>query len=150
MAHEISLNNIGPIDEFSYELNGPGLHILRGRQGAGKTTILRTVQLAVDGRSDDGDPRLVLATDRSENEAFDELSDGERWPVILAVAAASNRLIVLPQSAFGELAPSTREALDAMAAERDCYVLTAIADDCDLHGERYAEFARTAHTEAAE
>lgn len=42
----IELENVGPIDEFRYEMTEPGLHVIRGEQGVGKTTILRTVQLA--------------------------------------------------------------------------------------------------------
>jgi hypothetical protein len=49
----ISINDVGPVTEFEYQLSEPGLHVLRGRQQAGKTTILRTVQLATDGRSDE-------------------------------------------------------------------------------------------------
>lgn len=86
---------------------------------------------------DDGNPRLVITTDRSEREYFDELSDGERWSVILTLAAATNRLIVLPQSAWGELADSTRDMIDRLARERGCYVLTAQADDGDLRCEAW-------------
>lgn len=45
----ISVKNIGPVIEFEYELKQTGLHILYGKQGDGKTTILRTAQLAVNG-----------------------------------------------------------------------------------------------------
>lgn len=96
---------------------------------------------------DDGEPRLVVATDRSETEPFDELSDGERWIHVVQIAAASNRLIVLPQHAFGELSPSSKEQLHRLAIANQCYILTAVADDCELHGESYAEAIRT---EAAE
>jgi energy-coupling factor transporter ATP-binding protein EcfA2 len=82
--------------------------------------------------TEDGDPRLVLATDRSETEPFDQLSDGERWPVILQIAVAANRVIVIHQSAFGELAPSTRNQLDALAREHGAYIVTAQADDGEL------------------
>ena len=40
----ISINDVGPITEFSYTPADFGLHILRGAQGAGKTTILRTMR----------------------------------------------------------------------------------------------------------
>lgn len=85
-----------------------------------------------------GDPRLVLPTDRSETEYFDDLSDGERWPVIMGVATAKNRLIVLPQAAFGELSPATCERLHQLAQMHDCYILTAQSDDGALRGEIYA------------
>lgn len=96
---------------------------------------------------DDGEPRLVVATDRSETEPFDELSDGERWIHVVKIAAASNRLIVLPQHAFGELSPSSKSQLHRLAIENRCYILTAVADDCELHGESYAA---AISTEAAE
>ena len=84
-----------------------------------------------------GDPRLVIATDRSSEEPFEDLSDGERWPVILGIAASRNRLIVLPQAAYGELSPATRHQLHELAVEHECYLLTAEADDGDLRGEAY-------------
>jgi energy-coupling factor transporter ATP-binding protein EcfA2 len=90
-------------------------------------------------QSEDGDPRLVIATDRSEFEYYDELSDGERWQVVVGIAAGSNKLIVLPQAAYGELAPSTRLQLHRLAQRNGCYILTALADDCELHGVSYTE-----------
>ena len=88
--------------------------------------------------NDDGDTRLVVKTDRSDAEPFDDLSDGERWPIILRIAAGKNRLIVLPQAAFGELSPETRAQLDTLARENDCYILTAQSDDGELRGEPYS------------
>lgn len=88
---------------------------------------------------DDGDARLVLATDRSEHENFDELSDGEKWKTILPIAAGKNRLIVLPQAAYGELAPSTRQVIHDVAKSIGCYVLSAQADDGELRAEMFGE-----------
>ncbi len=82
----------------------------------------------------ESNPRLVLATDRSDAEPFDELSDGERWPIIIGIAAEQNRLIVLPQAAYGELSQSTRALVDGLAKQHNCYVLTAVADDGPLRG----------------
>lgn len=96
--------------------------------------------------TESGDPRLVLSTDRSESEPLDELSDGEKWALVVQIAAGANRLIVLPQSAYGELSPSTRRQLHELAKQHQCYVLTAIADDCPLHGEAFESVT----TEAAE
>lgn len=93
---------------------------------------------------DDGTVRLVLQTDRSEREPFDDLSDGQKWPHIIALAAASNRLIVLPQAAFGELSESTRAQLHALAQEHGCYILTAQVDDGDLRAELYKPVAELA------
>lgn len=85
----------------------------------------------------DGDARLVLATDRSDAEPFDDLSDGERWDTILPLCASRNRLIVLPQAAWGELAPETRARIHRLAQQIGCYVLTAQADDGELRAELY-------------
>jgi len=38
-----------------------------------------------------------------------EVTDGERWIEVVKIAAANNRLIVLPQAAFGELSESSRD-----------------------------------------
>jgi hypothetical protein len=48
----IQINDIGAVTEFGMDMNEPGLYVLRGKQGAGKTTVLRTVQLVTDGRTD--------------------------------------------------------------------------------------------------
>lgn len=88
---------------------------------------------------DDGYPRLVVETDRADDEYFDELSDGERWLICLRIASARNRLIVLPQAAYGELAPSTRRLIHETAKAQGCYVLTAQADDGELRGEVYGD-----------
>jgi tetratricopeptide (TPR) repeat protein len=89
---------------------------------------------------DDGETRLVIKTDRNADkpEPFDELSDGERWKVIVPLCCGAGRLVVLPQAAYGELAPSTRAMLHALAAERGAYILSAQCDDGELRGERYA------------
>lgn len=58
----IEIENVGPVAEFEADLS-PGVTVLRGRHGCGKTTILRTVQLGVGGKPDrkpaksDGTPR---------------------------------------------------------------------------------------------
>lgn len=90
---------------------------------------------------DDGNARLVLETARSEREPLDELSDGEKYDVLIPMVARPGRLIVLSQAAFGELSPTLRERVDRIARERGCYVLTAQADDGELRGEPYSELA---------
>lgn len=89
----------------------------------------------------DGNARLVVKTERSDAELFDDLSDGQRWRVVLDIAAAAGKLLVLSQAAWGELSDGTRSQIDAMARERGCYVLTAQADDGDLRAETWAEQA---------
>lgn len=86
---------------------------------------------------DDGKVRLVLKTDRSDAEMFDELSDGERWNVLIPIAARRNRLLVLPQAAFGELSPSSRRQIHEVAHRIGCYILTASADDGELRAEMF-------------
>lgn len=93
---------------------------------------------------DDMNARLVISTERSNEEYFDELSDGLRWSVIIGIAAKANRLIVLPQAAFGELSPSAKMHIHKLAQENSCYVLSAQADDCELHGESYGRIAMEA------
>ncbi len=126
-------------------------HARRLRNAATDTATILTDAIAkLNGcpikilMTDEGDPRLVLETDRSDREPFDELSDGERWVHVVQIAAKANRLLVLPQSAFGELSPSSRQRLHDLALENDCYILTAVADDCELHGESYESFSSKA------
>lgn len=101
--------------------------------------IARIQNCPLKVRSDeDGNPRLVIATDRSPEERFDELSDGEKWPIIIGLAAGKNRLIVLPQAAFGELSDSSRDLIDRLARQHECYILTAQVDDGTLRCEALA------------
>lgn len=94
--------------------------------------------------SEDGDPRLVVATDRSEHEYFDELSGGERWDLIMRIASRKNRLIAFPQEAFGELAPSLRDQLHETAKRHGAFVVTALATDGELRGVPYVSSAAKA------
>lgn len=87
---------------------------------------------------DDGNTRLCIETDRGPHEPFDDLSDGERWRVILPLCLAPGRLVVLPQAAFGELADSSRDIIDHVAREHGAYVLTAQADDGALRIEAWS------------
>lgn len=95
---------------------------------------------------DNGAPRLVASTDRSEAEYFDELSGGEKWDVVMRIATRRNRLIAFPQEAFGELAPSLRDQLHETAKRHGAYVVTALATDGELRAEPYT----VARVEAAE
>jgi hypothetical protein len=79
---------------------------------------------------DDGNARLVVPA--RDDEPFDRLSDGERWPLILQIAAASNRLITLSQAAYGELSARTRKQLHDLAVQHGCYILTASIDEGEL------------------
>lgn len=85
----------------------------------------------------DGNARLVIETDRSEREPFDELSDGERYDVLIPMLARNGRIIVLSQAAFGELSPTIRGRVHELARQRGCYILTAQADSGELRASLY-------------
>lgn len=85
---------------------------------------------------DDGNTRLVIETSRSKTEPFDELSDGERWKVLLPLCFKKNRLLVLPQSAFGEISPANKKLIHNLCVQHECMVLTAQVDDGDLRCEK--------------
>lgn len=82
-------------------------------------------------------PQLVCATDRSEHEPFESLSDGERLDVIMGIATRHNRLIPMSQAQFGELAPSLRTKLHELAQKHGAYIITAQATDGELRGRLY-------------
>jgi len=50
----VSLHDVGPITDFEFTMHEPGLYVVSGDQGAGKTTILRTVQFATTGHKPEG------------------------------------------------------------------------------------------------
>jgi hypothetical protein len=87
--------------------------------------------------TEEWDARLSVATERSDDEYFEDLSDGTRWLYVVRIAAASRKLIVLSQAAYGELAESYRALLDKLAKENGCWIITAEALDCELHGVSY-------------
>lgn len=81
---------------------------------------------------DNGAPRLVTETERSESTYFDELSGGQKWDLVMRIATRRNRLIAFPQEAFGELAPSLRDKLHEAAKAHGAFVVTALATDGEL------------------
>lgn len=87
--------------------------------------------------NDENVPRLVCKTDRSDEEPFEDLSDGEKLDVIMGIAARRNRLIPLSQAQFGELAPSLRTKVDQLAKKHGCFIVTAQATDGELRGRAY-------------
>ena len=88
---------------------------------------------------DNGDSRLVIKTDRKDDTFFDELSDGERWRVIVPMTMGEHRVVVLPQQAYGELQPKNRKELHELALEHQCCILTAQAADGEMRAEAYSE-----------
>lgn len=122
-----------------------GIKAKRLRDAAQDTAVILTQAIArIEGCpfqvkiNDDGDPRLVMATDRSSEEYVEDLSDGERWLPIIRMAAKRNRLIVLHQAALGELPESSRATLHRIARDQGCYIISAEAEDCEPHVELYS------------
>jgi len=75
----------------------------------------------------DGDDRLTIATPRSDETMFNDLSDGERWGPIIPLAAGADRVIVLPQSAWEGLDPDNRQVVYELCRENHCWIVTAQA-----------------------
>ena len=75
---EISIRSIGVIDQSSLELS-PGLNVLTGETGAGKTMILTALQLVLGGKSDSslvrhGSERLLASARFSVNKTIAEIA----------------------------------------------------------------------------
>lgn len=91
--------------------------------------------------------RLVTATDRADNEFFDELSHGERWDLAIAAAVdivikaaentGGNPLIIAPQEAWESLDPPNRKKVNERLQGSGVVMLTAEAADCELSSEIY-------------
>ena len=86
---------------------------------------------------EDGNARMVTATQRNNFEPIDELSDGERWKLILPLAFKEGRIITLSQASFGELSEETRAMIHTEALNRKCVVLSAQVDTGDLRCELF-------------
>lgn len=86
---------------------------------------------------DDGNARLVTKTDRSDHEPIDELSDGERWKLILPLAFQPNRLLTISQAAFGELSEETKSYIHEQAVKSGCFVLAPQISNGQLRCERF-------------
>ncbi len=82
--------------------------------------------------------RLVLPTDRSETELFDELSDGERWRVAITACAnvvGSPGEITIPQTAWEGLDPTVKAEIVKLAVKLGVVIVTAAADVGELRAE---------------
>jgi hypothetical protein len=110
---------------------------------AGAVEVLAEAVSAIKGCplrikcDEDGDTRLVLTTERNPDDYFDERSDGERWSTIVPLALSDNRVVVLPQAAYGELQPKARKLLDELAKSAGGWIVTAVATDGELSGGAY-------------
>lgn len=78
--------------------------------------------------TNEGDDRLTVKTPRDEHTMFGDLSDGERWPHIVPLAAGERRVIVLPQPAWEGLDPTNRALLHGLCRQHGCWIITARAD----------------------
>lgn len=79
-----------------------------------------------------GDARLVTTTSRGPDTPYDDLSDGEKWLIVLGVAVGKNRLVVMPQQAFEGLSRTSQAKLHEAAKAAEAFVLTAHVADCEL------------------
>ena len=75
---EISIRSIGVIDQSSLELS-PGLNVLTGETGAGKTMILTALQLVLGGKSDSalvrhGSERLMASARFTINKSIADIA----------------------------------------------------------------------------
>jgi len=89
---------------------------------------------------DDGAAVLKVAADGVE---FDEKSDGERWKLVVPICFKPDRIIVIPQAAFGELNEDTVDFLNQSAIDNESFILTAkvAADGSPLTGRAWGEAA---------
>lgn len=81
------------------------------------------------------DGRLVTKTDRSDEELYCELSDGERWRLAIDLAADNlpeGGLIVIPQIAWEGLLPSVQQEICSHAKRRKVVILTAQVEEGPL------------------
>lgn len=85
--------------------------------------------------NEDGQARLYQG-----DEPFDRMSDGQRWSTIIAMAARMSSVLVIPQSAFGEMSPATRQFVAEQVVSAGCIAVSAVAQDCPLCLMSYAEF----------
>lgn len=92
---------------------------------------------------EDGNVELKVLDESGKLVLFDEQSDGTRWKIILPMCMGKDRMIVIPQAAYGELSEETRQLIHDEALQRQCYVLTGQVTNSgtDLAGYLYSELA---------
>src|SRR3981081_352866 len=89
MLSELRVEHLGIVDEISLVV-GPGLTVITGETGAGKTLLVEALELLVGARADSG---LVRAGDdeaRVEGRFIGEDGDGDEL-VLARVVPASGR-----------------------------------------------------------
>ena len=87
MIEEIRISSLGVIDASTLEL-GPGLTVITGETGAGKTMIVTALGLLLGGRSDSGAVRVGARTARVEG----VVSTGDLPDLVTAVEEAGGEV----------------------------------------------------------
>lgn len=122
---EISIKNLGIIEQSNLEF-GPGLNVLTGETGAGKTMILTALSLILGGKSDSslvrhGSDRLVSTATFSVNKSIKSLVedlnaeiDGESLIISRSVTTEGKSKatlggVAVPIGTLSDLAPSLIE-----------------------------------------
>ena len=75
MLEEIRIGSLGVIDSSTLEL-GPGLTVITGETGAGKTMLVTALGLILGGRADSGAVRTGARSARVEGVVRASTSDG--------------------------------------------------------------------------
>ncbi len=88
MLSELRVEGLGIVDELSVVL-GPGMTVITGETGAGKTLLVEAVELLVGGRADGGLVRAGQDEARVEGRFVDPATDEE--VVVARVVPASGR-----------------------------------------------------------
>lgn len=86
--------------------------------------------------------RLVVKTERDDEEAFAELSEGQRAKIAIdqAVSVVGEfGLVIISQTVWGELSYSTRQMIHEYACEHRVNILTALATEGELRAEEFVD-----------
>ena len=174
MLEELRISGLGVIDSSTLEL-GPGLTVITGETGAGKTMIVTALGLLLGGRGDAGAVRSGSKSARVEGiidtaalpdlaaaaeEAGGDLEDGRLLLARTVAAEGRSRAFVggasVPVSALAELAEplvavhgqSDQHRLLAPRTQREALDRFGGAAVADLLDEYRATFARLGDVEA--
>lgn len=89
--------------------------------------------------------RLVLTTDRDDNELFDDLSDGEKWKLVVEIGIKSvgkNGIIPLPQSAWQDLDPINKRIVHETVFGTGVNIITAeCSADPEITSEEFEHYS---------
>lgn len=164
MLEEIRIRSLGVIESSTLEL-GPGLTVITGETGAGKTMVVTALGLLLGGRADSGAVRKgaqtarvegVLATDgladlvSAVDEAGGEIEDGQLVLARNVAAQGRSRAWIggasVPVSALADIA----QPLVAVHGQSDQHRLlqgSAQRDALDRFGGASVEQARTRYSD---